>query len=69
MTEEEHLKLSKLGNEYQNKLSRLIGEVISEFPLEMESIVLAYLQEKTSVYRTQYQAYIKRKGRLNDNQL
>lgn len=60
MNEEQHVKLVDVGNEFWYQFSHLIGKTVSQFPLEIEDEVLAYLGDKTSVYGSDYKKYVNR---------
>ena len=54
VTEEQHIALVEIGNQFRNELTRLVGEAISKFPEEIEYEVLDYLQDRTSIYSLNY---------------
>jgi len=61
MTEEQHIQLVEAGNDFWNRYSRLVAEVVSLFPPEMEDEVLSYLQDRSSAYGSKYRQHVERK--------
>ena len=60
MNQNQHIQLVELGDHFWDQYSRLIAEVVSQFPPELEHEVLAYLQDKSSVYGSKYPRFVKR---------
>ena len=58
LTEEEHIKLVEVGNEFYEKLGVLIAEAVNKMPKNLESITLEYLQERCSVYGSSYDEHL-----------
>ena len=54
LTEDQHIKLVKVGNEFWEELGTLAAEMIAKFPEEIEDDVTMYLQEKCSIYGSNY---------------
>lgn len=57
-TEAEHINLVKTGNRFWTAFSKLIAECVADMPEELEGEVLAYLQDKASVYGSKYDDYL-----------
>lgn len=60
LTEEQHIKLVVVGDKFWNDLGKLAGKAISQFPPEIQDEVTCYLQDKCSIYGTDYEKHIKR---------
>lgn len=54
LTEEEHIRLVELGNQFWNDLGDMAAKVIVQFPKEMEWEVETYLQDKCNIFSTNY---------------
>lgn len=50
LTEEEHIKMSEVGDEFWQKFSELCEEYIAKAPPGLESYYELYIGEKTSIY-------------------
>lgn len=50
LTEEEHIQLVEVGDEFWKKFSALCNEYVSKAPSGLESVYETYLSEKTSMY-------------------
>ena len=61
LTDEEHMELVKVGDDFWEELCRIAGEAISKMPEDLEDLTTAYLQDKTSIYNTNIDKYIERK--------
>jgi len=66
MTEEEHIKLVEVGDEFWEKLGRAAAEAIAQFPEEIDHLITAYLQDKCSIYGTRYNEYLTELRRHED---
>ena len=60
LTEEEHIKLVEIGDQFWNQFSKIAAEAISQFPEEIECAVISYLQDKCSIYGSCCDEFIKR---------
>jgi hypothetical protein len=56
MTEDEHIKLVGVGDSFWAKLGELAADHIAQMPKEIEDEVIAYLQDRCSIYSTCYDA-------------
>ena len=54
LTEDQHIKLVEVGNKFWEELGTLAAECAAEFPPEIEDDVIMYLQDKCSIYGTNY---------------
>lgn len=54
MTEDEHIKLVEVGESFWSKLGELAADHIAQLPKEIEDEVIAYLQDKCSIYSSRY---------------
>lgn len=59
LTEDEHIKLVEIGNEYWDKFSRLIAETLEKMPKHLEREVLEYLEDRSSVHGSNFEKYQK----------
>lgn len=50
MTEEEHIQLVEVGDEFWKKFSALCNEYVAKAPSGLEAVYETYLGEKTSMY-------------------
>lgn len=62
MTEDEHERLVDVGNAFWKAFSKLVGHAIAQMPAHLESETMMYLQDKTSVYGSDYGRYLVRKA-------
>ena len=66
ITDAEHEKLCKVGDSFWHELGKLAAKHILMMPKDLEDLTTAYLQDKCSIYGTEYSemleaAYAKRK--------
>lgn len=54
LTEDEHIKLVEVGDKFWEDFGKLAAQAISQFPEEIENIVIAHLQDKCSIYGSEY---------------
>jgi hypothetical protein len=59
MTEDEHIKLVEVGNSFWDKLGSLIADHVAQMPKHLEGDTLNYLQDKCSVFGTEYDKYLR----------
>lgn len=59
MSEEEHEKLVEVGNSFWEKFSQLCAEHIEQMPVDLMDVTTCYLGEKTSIYGSNYEKYLK----------
>jgi len=59
MTEDQHIKLVKIGDEFWEELGKLVAKCAVQLPEEVEVEVIAYLQDTCSIYGTTYDKYLK----------
>ena len=60
MTEEEHIQLVEVGNKFWHAFSKLCAEHIDMMPKHMRDETTMYLGDKTSIYGSQYEKYLKK---------
>lgn len=60
MTEDEHIRLVEIGNQFWHEFSKLCGKYVSLMPKELEAETVMYLGDKTSIYGSQYDDFIDR---------
>lgn len=60
MTEKEHVKLVSVGNRFWAAFSRIVAEALAEFPDSFHPDAIPYLQDKTSIYGSTYDAELKK---------
>lgn len=58
MTEDMQIKLVETGNLFWDELGKLAARCLAPFPPELRPEVLAYLQDKCSVYCTDYWTHL-----------
>ena len=58
MTEDEHIALVELGDEYWEEFSKLIADKLKKAPPHLRDIFLSMMQEKSSVYGSKYEDYM-----------
>ena len=58
MTEDEGILCHRASNEYWEKLSKLIGETLSQVPENVRDDLMMQLQDRSSVYGSDYKKYI-----------
>ncbi len=58
LTDEEHVNLIDVGNEFWSKFSALVAEAVNKMPKELESLTLAYLSDHSSVYGSDYMSHL-----------
>jgi len=63
MTEDEHIHLVEVGNEYWNEFSQLIAAKLQKVPPHLRDEFLAMMQDKSSVYGSCYDKYMPKKSR------
>lgn len=67
MTDEEHEGLANLADHFWLAYSRLIGETVAQAPTHLHDVLLAMLQDKSSVYGSVYERYMKGSGHEDSN--
>lgn len=58
MTEDEHIKLVEVGDSFWTALSKLAAEHIQMMPPQLRDVTVAYLQDKCSIYSTDYDSLL-----------
>lgn len=58
LTEEEHEKLVRWSDDFWKRLGMLTADIASKFPEEIEHLIVAHLQDKCSIYGTEYEKYL-----------
>ena len=68
MTEEEHIRLANVGDIFYRDFSKLVARHIAKMPTDLETVTVAYLQDKCSIYGSQYAEYLNRMRRPEINE-
>lgn len=58
MTEEELDRLNAVGDMFWHELGKLVAKHVSLMPKHLKPETLAFLQDKCSVYGTNYEKYL-----------
>ena len=58
MTEDEHIQLVDVGNEFWEEFSKLCAKYIQKMPPHLVATTTEYLQDKTSIYGSKYDDYL-----------
>ncbi len=58
MTEDEHIQLVELGDEFWEEFSKLIAAKLQKAPPHLRDIFLAMMQDKASVYGSKFEDYM-----------
>lgn len=61
LTEKEHIKLVEVGNSFWNAFGKLVAKHVEKMPPELETKTLYYLQDKASVFGSDYERHFKRR--------
>jgi len=67
LTKDQHMELVKVGDSFWDKLGQLAAVHIAQFPEDVEAEVTTYLQDKCSIYGTEYDIYLKAIRRENES--
>lgn len=59
LTEDDHIKLVEVGDMFWEEFSKLCAQHISMLPEAIEDEVITYLQDKTSIYGSNYTEYLR----------
>jgi hypothetical protein len=58
MTEDEHILLNEVGNQFYEDFSRLVAEALMKLPDNLRYDALDHLGDMTSVYGSNYGEYL-----------
>lgn len=64
MTEKQHIALVKAGNSFWSAFGRLVGKTLNSIPEVPEEDAIPYLQDKTSIYGSNFRQRMKRTTKL-----
>jgi len=64
MTEEEHIKLTEVGDSFFEGFGELVAKHVCKMPEHLHADTLGYLQDMASVYGSCYSKFISN-GRFN----
>lgn len=54
LTEEQHIKIVEIGNDFWEEFGALAAKHIARLPVELEDELTTHLQEKCSIYGSNY---------------
>lgn len=60
MTDDEHIKLVEVGDKFWEDFSKLIADALNKLPESLHGEAMYYLQDKTSVFGSNYEKYMQR---------
>lgn len=58
LTEDEGLKLLEVGNDFWEKLGKLVAEAVNKMPKALEGATMVYLNDRSSVYGSAYDNHL-----------